>query len=104
MIHLILAILKNKPVEQTVQDAYDKSSLTLVCPEPFGYPEPFVAWVKDGVVLQNSTSDLTLNLSIIAPWNNTKWKIDCVVSNKHGTDFHRFALNLQSKLKNWTVF
>ncbi|XP_058958507.2 uncharacterized protein [Pocillopora verrucosa] len=98
------AILKNKPVEQTVQDAYDKSSLTLVCPEPFGYPEPFVAWVKDGVVLQNSTSDLRLNLSIIASWNNNTWKIDCVASNKHGTDFHRFVLNLQSKYSMCTEY
>ncbi|XP_022810391.1 uncharacterized protein LOC111347407, partial [Stylophora pistillata] len=98
------ALLKNKPVQQTVKDAYDKSSITLVCPEPFGYPEPFVAWVRDGVVLQNNTSDLTLNLSIIAPWNNTTWTIDCVANNKHGTDFHRFVLNLHSKYSMCTEY
>lgn len=98
------ALLKNKPVEQTVKDAYHKSSITLVCPEPFGYPEPFVAWVRDGVVLQNSTSDLTLNLSIIAPWNNNTWTIDCVANNKHGTDFHRFVLNLHSKYSMCTEY
>ena len=93
----ILAILKYKPVKHSVQDAYYQTSITLVCPEPFGYPEPFVTWVKNGVVLQNSSSDLTLNLSIIAQRDTTKWTIDCVARNKHGADYHRFVLNLHSK-------
>ncbi|XP_022795010.1 uncharacterized protein LOC111333651 [Stylophora pistillata] len=98
------AILKYKPVEHSVQDAYDQTSLTLVCPEPFGYPEPLVAWVKDGVVLQNSSSDLTLNLSIIIQRGITTWAIDCVASNKHGADYYRFILNLRSRREMCTEF
>ncbi|CAH3165693.1 unnamed protein product [Pocillopora meandrina] len=98
------AILKYKPVKHSVQDAYYQTSITLVCPEPFGYPEPFAAWVKDGVVLQNSSSDLTLNLSIIAQRDTTKWTIDCVASNKHGADYHRFVLNLRSRYAMCTEF
>lgn len=98
------AILKYKPVKHSVQDAYYQTSITLVCPEPFGYPEPFVTWVKNGVVLQNSSSDLTLNLSIIAQRDTTKWTIDCVARNKHGADYHRFVLNLHSRYAMCTEF
>ena len=75
---------------------YVGSSLSLLCPEPFGYPEPFVAWVKDGVVLQNSSSDMTLNLKAINQTYDGS-VIDCVASNKHGADYYRFELKVHSK-------
>ncbi|KAJ7384866.1 hypothetical protein OS493_019544 [Desmophyllum pertusum] len=91
-----VTILKNKPKSPTTKDVYDRSSLTLLCPEPFGYNGPFVAWVKDGVAFQNSSWDMGLNLSI-AKQNDTKWIIDCVASHKHGADYNIFILNLHSK-------
>ena len=93
---LCAAFLKNKPNTPTTKDVNDGSSLSLFCPEPFGYPEPFVAWVKDGVVLKNSSSCRFLNLTAVNQTYDGS-AIDCIASNKHGADYHRFILKVKSK-------
>ena len=77
-------------------DVYEDSAATLYCPEPFGYPKPLAAWVRNDVILQNSSSDMALNVTTMKPSDNGS-EIDCVVSNKHGSDYHRFILNVKSK-------
>ena len=93
---LFAAFLKNKPSIPTTNDVYDGAMVSLLCPEPFGYPEPFVAWVKDGVVLKNSSSSRFLNLTAINQTYDGS-EIDCIASNKHGADYHRFILKVKSK-------
>lgn len=93
---LCAAFLKNKPNTPTTKDVYDGSSLNLFCPEPFGYPEPFIVWVKDGVILKNSSSDFFLNLTAVNQTSDGS-AIDCIASNKHGADYHRFILKVKSK-------
>ena len=54
-----------------------------------GYPPPRVAWVSDGVVLQNRSSDQDTNLVIVA--NGTKGttaKYECWANNAHGKDLY----------------
>ena len=81
---------------------YVKKAMKLTCPEVFGFPVPHVAWVYNGAVLQNSTTQLTLQLnSSLAQYNHN---IDCVVTNKHGADFHQFQLETLSKLTRIFVF
>ena len=61
------------------------------CPESFGYPVPYIAWFKDGVMVQNDTSDeLILNKTLINKRNDSVW--ECVVTNKYGSDFHHFIV------------
>lgn len=93
--HFSTASYKTKTIETI--DVYEDSVATLRCPEPFGYPQPLAAWVKNDVMLQNSSSDMRLNLTNVKRSDNGS-VIDCVVSNKHGSDYHRFILNVKSKL------
>lgn len=90
----ITATLPNKPKEPTavpIDVLVQRGSPKLTCPEPFGYPVPYVAWVRDGVVYQNSTTDLVFSGSVLTNRRNQSvW--ECVVTNKHGTDFHQFIV------------
>ncbi|CAB3988799.1 Pancreatic secretory granule membrane major glyco GP2 [Paramuricea clavata] len=55
----------------------------------YGYPAPYIAWVSNGVVLQNRTSDQDTNLVVIA--NGTKGTTtdyECWASNIHGKDLY----------------
>ncbi|XP_031558938.1 uncharacterized protein LOC116295298, partial [Actinia tenebrosa] len=62
----------------------------LTCPV-FGYPEPFVAWVRDGVIHQNTTTTSVFKENELNEnRNQSKW--ECIVSNIHGSDFHQFHI------------
>ena len=93
--HFSKAFYKTRTIETV--DVYETSEARLHCPEPFGYPEPLAAWVRNKVILQNSSSYMTLNLSTVQRSDHGA-AIDCVVSNKHGSDYHRFIFNVKSKL------
>ncbi|KAL9962924.1 hypothetical protein ACROYT_G032079 [Oculina patagonica] len=95
------ASYKTKTIETI--DVYEDSVATLRCPEPFGYPEPLVAWVKNDVILQSSSPDMTLNLTNVKRDDNGS-VIDCVVSNTHGSDYHRFILNVKNRFSMCTDF
>ena len=90
---LTSAFLRGKPSQPTHVHVFDKSSLNLTCPEAFGFPAPHVAWIHNGSVLQNTT---LLNLHLKSPPVPQDSVIDCVVSNKHGSDFHQFQLQFKS--------
>lgn len=66
-----------------------RSPLSLTCPEPFGYPVPYVAWARDGVVFQNSTTTSVFSGSALQE-REAVW--ECIVSNIHGSDYHQFIL------------
>ena len=90
---LTSAFLRDKPSQPTHVQVFDKSPLNLTCPEAFGFPAPHVAWIHNGSVLQNTT---LLNLHLKSPPVPQDSVIDCVVSNKHGSDFHQFQLQFKS--------
>ncbi|CAB3990373.1 partial [Paramuricea clavata] len=55
----------------------------------YGHPAPYIAWVSEGVVLQNRTSDQDTNLVVVA--NGTKGTTtdyECWASNIHGKDLY----------------
>ena len=87
------ASLRDKPAGPTAVKAFAESALTLTCPEVFGFPAPHVAWLSNGTVLQNSTTQfsLLLNSSLVQPNSS----IECLVTNKHGADFQQFQLQQQ---------
>ena len=64
-----------------------------------GYPRPHVAWVSDGVVLQNRSSDQDTNLVILG--NGTKGttaKYECWANNVHGKDLYVVTATFAGKL------
>ena len=66
----------------------DGQQAVLPC-HSFAYPAPYIAWVSNGVVLQNRTSDQDTNLVVIA--NGTKGTTtdyECWASNIHGKDLY----------------
>ena len=63
----------------------------LTCPRPFGYPEPYMAWVRDGIVYQNTTSTTVFqDNALYERRNESVW--ECIVSNVHGSDVHTFTI------------
>ena len=68
------------------QTVYQGNTAVLVC-TTMGYPRPYIAWLKDGVVIKNTTADQRL-----------KWTVDdtigsnhtyaCHVTNIHGKDYY----------------
>ncbi|XP_031560298.1 uncharacterized protein LOC116296420 [Actinia tenebrosa] len=84
------ALLKNKPQNPTsVQVLGLRSPFSLTCPEAFGYPVPYVAWARDGVVFQNSTTTSVFSGSALRD-REAVW--ECIASNVHGLDYHQFIL------------
>ena len=64
-----------------------------------GYPPPRVAWVSDGVVLQNRSSDQDTNLVIVA--NGTKGttaEYECWANNAHGKDLYVVTATFAGKV------
>lgn len=64
---------------------YEGQVAVLNC-DVMGYPKPYVAWLSDGVLIQNKTTDTALNLTI----NDTagsKKTYECYASNIHGKDY-----------------
>ncbi len=69
----------------TIYNGYQK---TLPC-HSYGHPAPHIAWVSNGVVLQNRSSDQDTNLVVTANGTRgTTTKYECWASNVHGKDLY----------------
>ncbi|XP_048585486.1 uncharacterized protein LOC5506716 isoform X4 [Nematostella vectensis] len=94
------AVILNKPPPPEVPEIYDIEATfaNFTCPEAFGYPVPDVAWVLNGKVYQNGSSRhfRTPALEGVAYGDLT---LECIVSNKHGSDFYQFPVKHLSHLK-----
>ena len=65
---------------------YEGHSATLECSSK-AYPNAYIAWLKNGVVIQNRTTDTDLRWTV----NDTKGsniKYECYATNKHGKDYY----------------
>ncbi|XP_048585488.1 uncharacterized protein LOC5506705 isoform X1 [Nematostella vectensis] len=93
------AVILNKPPPPEVPEIYDIEATfaNFTCPEAFGYPVPDVAWVLNGKVYQNGSSRhfRTPALEGVAYGDLT---LECIVSNKHGSDFYQFPVKHLSHL------
>lgn len=67
---------------------YEGDQVVLPC-HAYGYPQPYIAWVSNGVVLQNRSSDQDTNLVIdVNGTKGTITKYECYASNAHGKDLY----------------
>ena len=55
--------------------------------EAYGNPTPYVAWVVNGVVLQNRTTDTDLVLTVNLTKGSSQ-KYECYATNIHGKDYY----------------
>lgn len=59
----------------------------------YGNPKPFVAWLTDGVILQNRTTDTDLLLTTNLTRGSTK-KYECYATNIHGKDYYDVTVEI----------
>ncbi len=71
---------------------YEGLAAVLRC-QANGFPIPHVAWVRDGVVIQNKTTYTSLKWTV----NDTKGsthKYECHATNIHGKDYYPITVTV----------
>lgn len=72
------------------QKVYQGNTAALACPA-MGFPRPYFAWLKDGVVIKNTTTDAHLKWTV----NDTigsSHTYACHITNVHGKDYYPFKV------------
>ena len=67
---------------------YEGSETVLLC-HSYGYPKPYIAWLSNGLLLQNRSSDQDTNLVVKANGTiGTTTEYQCYATNPHGKDLY----------------
>ena len=73
--------------------AVDGDQVNLLC-DADGYPEPYVAWIKNNVVLQNTTTSKTLHISHITTSQGGIYT--CTATNIGGSVSHSIDVQVSA--------
>lgn len=111
LFHFLAALYIGIPIitiRTNAVSAVKGAQVNLYC-DADGYPEPYVAWVKGGIVLQNTTTSKTLHITNIA--TSQAGIYTCTATNIAGSVSHSIDVTVSTWMehhlevvlgKNWS--